>query len=59
MSYNNPIVPNPVSQAKAALETVPLEQRIVAVAAALLEAGVISDQQLRTAVFWVSGVKMG
>lgn len=56
---DNPTVPNPVTQARASLETVPTDQRIVAIAAALLEAGVISDQQLRTAVFRVSGKTMG
>ena len=46
---------NPVTAAAEAFGALPLEQRVTALAAALIEAGMLNEQDLRTAVFRVSG----
>jgi hypothetical protein len=46
---------HPVTAATEAFAALPVEQRAIALAAVLIEAGVITELQLRTAVFGVSG----
>ena len=49
---------NSVTAAIEAFGTLPLEQRVTALAAALIEAGTLTEQDVRTAVFRVSGIPM-
>jgi hypothetical protein len=54
----NALKPNPVTQADNALGTLPLEHQPRAIVAALFAAGLITEQQMRVAVFQVSGDRM-
>lgn len=51
--------PNPVTSATNAFGTLPAELRVVALAAALIDADPAFEERLRTLVFRVSGTRAG
>lgn len=57
MNKNDPYATtgNPVTAVRNAFGTLPADQQVVALAAALIEAGALTEEQLRTWVFRVSG----